>query len=225
MSSSANPCHQSGAPSRSSRSLASATGRVLATVLAGLLCVTSAYSHPGRVDANGCHRQAGSGKHCHSERSRANAPKFDPDNPPRPGDEGVFYGPLVRVGDGDTLYVKVQGVVMEFRLAEVDAPELAQPYGEQAKRVLTELLAGADRIVLMPFDTDRYGRTVAHVWAGKTHVNAEMIRRGAAWFYAAYARGDALYHVEQEARDARRGLWALPLEQRLEPWVWRERKR
>lgn len=208
------------------RSRASATVRALAAALACLVCVTSAYSHPGRVDSQGCHRKSGDrAKHCHPERSGANAPKFDADNPPQPGDEGVFHGPLVRVGDGDTLYVKVQGVVMEFRLAEVDAPELAQPYGEQAKRELSELLAGHDGIVLMPFDTDRYGRTVAHVWAGKTHVNAEMIRRGAGWFYAAYARGDALYHVEQEARKAKRGLWALPLEQRLEPWVWRERRR
>ena len=30
---------------------------------------------------------------------------------------------------------------------------------------------------------------------------------------------------EQQARDAKRGLWVLPLKDRVEPWVWRERKR
>ena len=77
----------------------------------------------------------------------------------------------------------------------------------------------------MPFDTDRYGRTVVHVWNGNTHINAELMKRGAAWFYAEFARNEALYDVEQEARNAKRGLWALPLKDRVEPWVWRERKR
>ncbi|HKR36126.1 MAG TPA: thermonuclease family protein [Steroidobacteraceae bacterium] len=152
------------------------------------------------------------------------APQFDPAHPPRAGDEGVFYGPLVRVKDGDSLVAKVQGVEMEFRLSDIDAPELDQPYGREAKRELSALAAGK-QLVLMPFDTDRYGRTVVHVWNGNTHINAELMKRGAAWFYAEFARNEALYDVEQEARNAKRGLWALPLKDRVEPWVWRERKR
>lgn len=145
-------------------------------------------------------------------------------HPPRAGDEGVFYGPLVRVKDGDSLVAKVQGVEMDFRLADVDAPELDQPYGEQAKRDLLALARG-QQLVLQPIDTDRYGRTVAHVWNGTTYVNAEIVRRGGAWFYAEFARGKTLYDVEQEARNAQRGLWALPLKDRVEPWFWRENKR
>src|SRR5688500_6966852 len=72
--------------------------------------------------------------------------------PPRAGDEGVFYGPLVRVKDGDSLVAKVQGVEMDFRLADVDAPELDQPYGQQAKRDLLALARG-QQLVLMPIDT------------------------------------------------------------------------
>lgn len=152
------------------------------------------------------------------------APHFDPAHPPRAGDEGVFYGPLVRVKDGDSLVAKVQGVEMEFRLSDVDAPERDQPYAREAKRELSSLVA-SKQLVLMPFDTDRYGRTVAHVWNGNTHVNAEMVRRGAAWFYPKYARDETIYLIEQEARDAKRGLWLLPLKDRVEPWVWRERAR
>jgi endonuclease YncB( thermonuclease family) len=152
------------------------------------------------------------------------APLFDADHPPHAGDEGVFYGPLMRVKDGDSLVAKVQGVAMDFRLADVDAPELDQPYGQQAKRELVSLARG-QQLVLLPIDTDRYGRTVAHVWNGNTYLNAEVVGRGAAWFYAAFARGPALYDVEQEARNAKRGLWALPLKDRVEPWEWRKRKR
>lgn len=146
------------------------------------------------------------------------------DSPPRPGAEGVFYGPLVRVKDGDSLVAKVQGVAMEFRLADVDAPELDQPYGPTAKRELLALAKG-QQLVLRPIDTDRYGRTIVHVWNGDTYLNGEIVRRGAAWFYPEFAHGPALYDVEQEARKAQRGLWALPLKDRIEPWEWRKRKR
>jgi len=47
---------------------------------------------------------------------QSSKPLFDPAQPPRAGDEGVFYGPLVRVKDGDSLVAKVQGVAMDFRL-------------------------------------------------------------------------------------------------------------
>jgi endonuclease YncB( thermonuclease family) len=156
--------------------------------------------------------------------AQSRAPRFDPAHPPHAGDEGVFYGPLVRVKDGDSLVVKVQGVAMDFRLADIDAPERDQPYGRNAKQELASLASGG-QLVLLPIDTDRYGRTVAQVWSGTTHLNAEMVRRGAAWFYAEFARGKALYDVEQEARSAKRGLWALPLKERIEPWLWRERAR
>ena len=146
------------------------------------------------------------------------------EHPPRPGDEGVFYGPLVRVKDGDSLVAKVQGVAMDFRLAEIDAPELDQPYGEQAKRDLKSLAQG-QQLVIVPIDTDGYGRTVAHIWNGNSYLNAEMVKRGAAWFYSKYARTETLYYVEQEARDAKRGLWALPPKDHVEPWEWRKRKR
>src|SRR5262245_17759667 len=113
---------------------------------------------------------------------------------PRAGDEGVFYGPLLRVKDGDSLVVRVQGVAMDFRLADVDAPEIDQPYGPQAKRELASLAAGK-QLVLEPIDTDRYGRTIAYVWNGDTYLNEQMVERGAAWFYAEFARGKELYDV------------------------------
>ena len=155
---------------------------------------------------------------------QSGAARFDPAHPPHAGDEGVFYGPLVRVKDGDSLVAKVQGVAMDFRLAEIDAPELDQPYGQQAKRTLVALATG-QQLVIVPIDTDGYGRTVAHIWNGNAYLNAEMVGRGAAWFYSKYAASERLYNVEQQARDAKRGLWELPLKDRVEPWVWRGRKR
>jgi endonuclease YncB( thermonuclease family) len=206
------------------------TNRATLVAAAASICLgfagVNALAHTGRIDKQGCHADAKAGdRHCHPERVRAaTLSTCDLTRPPRAGDEGVFHGPLVRVRDGDTLEVKVQGVVMEFRLAEVDAPESVQPYGKQARLELLTLVREAN-LVLVPIDTDRYGRTVAFVWRSELCINRELVRRGAAWFYDEYAKSNALFQVEEEARNARRGLWALPKASRVEPWVWRRERR
>ena len=125
--------------------------------------------------------------------------------------------------DGDTFKAKVQGAVMDFRLQAVDAPEREQPYGAEATSELAKLVRGR-KLIFVFDDVDRYGRIVARVWVGNVDVNREMISRGAAWFDSEYASDDELYHAEQQARDAKRGLWSLPQHKRVEPWVWRKRK-
>ena len=37
-------------------------------------------------------------------------------------------------------------------------------------------------------DTDRYGRTVGRVYVGAMDVNAEMVKRGAAWVYRQFLK-------------------------------------
>jgi endonuclease YncB( thermonuclease family) len=195
-------------------------------VICLFLSLPTAFSHPGGLDKNGCHVDRKTGiRHCHEDRSETKellTCELSP--PPKAGDLGVFYGSFVRVIDGDTFEAKVQGVVMHFRLAEVDAPESDQPYGDKSTSELRSLLAKKE-LVLVPSDTDRYGRTVAFTWVGDTCVNSEVIRRGAAWFYDEYSHGDALFHVEDQARVSRVGLWALPPDQRVPPQQWRAEKR
>jgi endonuclease YncB( thermonuclease family) len=191
-----------------------------------ILFASLSLAHSGGVDANGCHvDKATNQRHCHPAPVRARKlTTCDLRPAPKEGDEGVFYGPVVHVADGDTLDVKVQGVVMDFRLAEVDAPEHDQPYGKESRAELASLVAGK-RVVLAPLDTDRYGRTVAFVWAGESCVNEQLVDRGAAWFYSQYSTSDYLFGFEEDARDNKRGLWALPARDRIEPWVWRRSKR
>jgi endonuclease YncB( thermonuclease family) len=197
--------------------------------LLSLLLAPLAQGHTGSVGADGCHKDtARATRHCHPERksslAKSSAPKYSATRPPRAGDEGVFFGPLVRVTDGDTLRVKVQGVAMDFRLSQIDAPEKDQPYGNEARTSLLRLVEG-QQLVLVPIDTDRYGRTVADVWVGSRLVNRELVKNGSAWFYDEFSRDASLYELEQQARSAKRGLWALPTAQRIEPWRWRREKR
>lgn len=189
--------------------------RLRVVVLATTLCVSSALSHPGGVDEDGCHVESRTQqRHCH------NQTKIDVSRPAQAGDEGALFGPLVSVTDGDTFHVKVQGVVMDFRLAGIDAPESAQPYGTRAKQALAQLI-GKHTCVLVPIDTDRYGRTIAFLWIANRSVNRAMVERGAAWFNSEFASDASLYEVEQRARREKRGLWALPAKDRIEPWLWR----
>ena len=80
-------------------------------------------------------------------------------------------------------------------------------------------------VLIVPRDVDRYGRIVARIHVNGVDVCRELVARGAAWFYPEYAEDESLFVVEEEARDAKRGLWALPPEDRVEPWVWRQRQR
>lgn len=195
----------------------------IVAIAALFLPIASLEAHPGQVDPNGCHyEKAAKKRHCHPERATVDARAKQ--EKPRAGDEGVFDGPLLWVSDGDTLRIRVRGEAMDVRLADVDAPERDQPYGWEAKLTLIDLVRGA-HIVLVPRDVDQYGRVVGYVWVGDLDVNRELVKRGAAWFYAEYAQSDDLYQEEERARAAKIGLWALPAHDRIEPWEWRRRER
>ena len=130
-------------------------------------------------------------------------------------------GRVVGVADGDTLTVlTAEKQQVRVRLAGIDAPERRQPYGTRARQALAALAFGRSARVGVE-DTDRYGRPVGRLQVGGRDVNAEMVRRGAAWVYVRHNRDPALVPLEAEARAARRGLWALPDAERVPPWEWR----
>lgn len=128
---------------------------------------------------------------------------------------------VVAVTDGDSLWVLTPGGTREeVRLAEVDCPERGQPYSDAARRELAGLVSGK-YVRLERLETDKYGRTVAHVWVGELNVTAELIRRGAGWAYRQYLRDQSLLALEKQARAAKRGLWGLPKSDQVPPWKWR----
>ena len=130
-------------------------------------------------------------------------------------------GRVVGIADGDTLTIlDADHRQTKVRLAEIDAPESHQPYGTRAKQVLSELVFGKSvRVVVV--DIDRHGRTVGRIYANTLDVSAEIVRQGAAWVFVRYNHDPSLPALEQEARQARRGLWALPEAERVPPWEWR----
>jgi micrococcal nuclease len=67
---------------------------------------------------------------------------------------------------------------------------------------------------------DRYKRTLAEIiLPDGRNLNQDLVRAGLAWWYQRYARREtALQDLEQEARDAKRGLWIDP--NPVAPWNW-----
>lgn len=127
---------------------------------------------------------------------------------------------VIGISDGDTLTLLHDGKPLKIRLANIDAPEKSQAFGQQSKKSLSELCWGKDA-QFEPQTLDRYGRTVAVVYCGGVEVNRAQVERGMAWVYRKYAKKDSpLYLIESAARNARIGLWAEP--NPLEPWEFRK---
>lgn len=129
-------------------------------------------------------------------------------------------GHVVGVTDGDTLTILVNGHdQIKVRLAEIDAPEKSQSFGQRSKQILSDLCFDRDA-ELQKTATDRYGRTVAKVYCAGVYANAEQIRAGLAWAYLKYLRDKSLLGLENEAKNAKRGLWidSKP----VPPWEYRK---
>lgn len=135
----------------------------------------------------------------------------------------VFFGKVIYVTDGDTLTVMHGGSPVCIRLWGIDAPEMTQPYGEDAWQYAMDIALGR-RVKVFVMGERSYGRTVASVrLPGRRDLGTEMVREGLAWWSPAHAPTALhLEYLQQEAHDARRGLWAAP--RPLPPWVWRRMK-
>jgi len=133
-------------------------------------------------------------------------------------------GKVVKVADGDTLTLRIKSKQLKIRLAEIDTPEKAQAYGILARKALVDKVMG-EIITVRITTTDRYGRSIGHIFFNDRDINREMVKEGHAWVYRQYLRDQSLLLIEKQARLAKRGLWALPLKQRQAPWEWRKNKR
>jgi endonuclease YncB( thermonuclease family) len=123
----------------------------------------------------------------------------------------VLIGKVVGVTDGDTITVLVAGHdQVKVRLANIDAPEKAQPFGQRSKQALS-VLAFGKAIECNQSGLDRYGRTIAVCGVGGTVINLAMVKAGMAWVYRKYAHGVPEYYAaEDEAHQQRLGLWSDP---------------
>lgn len=133
-----------------------------------------------------------------------------------PGVDQLAAGPqavVAEVRSGDSVVLQGGQVV---RLAGVEAPKGEEPYAAEAQAALSKLVL--DRPVQLMFGgarQDVYGRALAHLKLvkGGAWVERALLRAGDARVHTYAdnrALGRAMLDDEARARQAQRGLWALP---------------
>jgi len=141
------------------------------------------------------------------------APRQISRQPAAPGVSQTLTGRVVRIADGDTVTVlDATNTQHRIRLQGIDAPESHQAFGTQSKKSLSDMIFDKDVTVIYD-KTDQYGRLVGKILLSGKDVNLEQVKAGMAWHYKEYEREQSLEdrelyaRAEDEARNARRGLW------------------
>ena len=128
---------------------------------------------------------------------------------------------VVKVIDGDTISVNIDGRVETLRLIGINTPETVDPrkpvecFGKEASDKAKELLTGK-KVYLEADNTqgerDKYSRLLRYVWLEDgTFFNKKMISDGYAYEYTydtIYKYQTEFKQAEIEARTTKKGLWA-----------------
>lgn len=129
-------------------------------------------------------------------------------------------GIVKTVADGDTLRMQIDRKLQKIRLYGIDAPEIGQEFGTEARDFVREQTSGRT-VNVERIGSDSYGREVAIVRIpdGRS-LNTELVRQGYAWWSRRHAPDNLeLADAEREARAQKRGLWRQA--EPVPPWVWR----
>jgi len=118
---------------------------------------------------------------------------------------------VVEVSDGDTLKLSDRKT---FRLYGVNAPEVKEPFFEEAKTFTENLVLGKEISFEQEenYKVDKFGRTLGYVFVKGINLNIELVRNGLARIVLYEKRAkikyqDELLSAEKEAREKRLGVW------------------
>ena len=139
----------------------------------------------------------------------------------------AWSGEVVGITAGDTITVLHSKTLIDVKIGlyGIDTPEEGQAFSKRARQFTSKLVYG--KIVeVKVMATDRYGRTIAMIYADRTLLNEELIKAGLAWVswkYCHHPICESWKNFQLGARFDKRGLWADP--ERMSPWEFRRKKR
>lgn len=145
---------------------------------------------------------------------------------------GGFYGAwataeileakVVSVIDGNTLEVRTtDDELYKIVLSGVDAPELEQNYGNEARAFLEKLVLKKNVKVQME-GKDRWGNRLAVVWLkGQVDLRVELLKAGFAWTAERNPLPE-LENVRIQAQEQGKGLWKEG--EATSPWIFRRQQ-
>lgn len=126
---------------------------------------------------------------------------------------------VLRVIDGDTIVVNINGQQIHVRLIGVDSPELNDKRTQvaclaQKAKEETEKLLNGQKVYLEKDSTqgdyDKYNRLLAYVFIGDTSFNKLMLEEGYAYEYTyrlPYKYQSEFKAAQNKARSDQKGLW------------------
>lgn len=150
------------------------------------------------------------------------APSFVPVNGGGGPDGPTERAEVLRVVDGDTIVVLIDGREERVRYIGLDAPEVASEGagteaecgGDEARAANGYLVAGEEVVLERDVsDRDRFGRLLRHVWLeadGWRLIGLELVEAGAVEarsYRPDTTRDPEVDAAEQRARDRGAGIW------------------
>jgi micrococcal nuclease len=134
---------------------------------------------------------------------------------------------VVRVIDGDTIEVEINGKTESVRYIGIDTPETVDPrkpvqcFGVEASNKNKELVGGKMvRLEKDITDRDKYGRLLRYVWLGDTLINQALTEQGFAKSYSYppdIKYQDKFIEAERKAREDKIGLWTACVSESVAP--------
>lgn len=119
-----------------------------------------------------------------------------------------IQGTVLRVIDGDTLVLQVaERAPIDVRLRDMDAPELCQAHGPEAKKALEEMALGK-AATLVTAGRDSFGRTIGSLTIDGQNLAARMVQEGHGWSVRYRYDNGPLVKQERQAKALGRGLHA-----------------
>lgn len=125
---------------------------------------------------------------------------------------------LKKCTDGDTAHFMINGKDTTVRFLAINAPEYTktkEPYGKEASKFVCDMISNAKELTLEYDDgsdkTDKYGRTLAWVYADGKMVQRELVKEGLAevkYIYGDYAYTDELRDLEASAKKQKLNMWS-----------------
>ncbi|MDQ0216063.1 micrococcal nuclease [Oikeobacillus pervagus] len=128
-------------------------------------------------------------------------------------------GNVVKVVDGDTIDVEIDGKKERIRMILVDTPETkhprlgVQPFGPEASAYTKERLSNQQVLLEMDVqERDQYGRLLAYVWMGDENYNRTLIEKGlarVAVFPPNTKYVDDFREAQKQAQEKAIGIWSI----------------
>jgi len=140
-----------------------------------------------------------------------------------PANALILRGLASEVPNGNSIVIRSNGQRLTIFLKGVDAPELKQEFGDEARQHLASLVLG--KAIEVQVDELPDGHVVGKVICDRMDIGLQVIRDGVAWYDTTKVNSlsdeerRSYVDAEQAARTELRGIWEIGSP--MPPWEWR----